>query len=139
MACAPVLESIFIAVCMHISSQWNSSNGAWCSGITSASHAEGRGFNPQCVQLSCVQLSCDGCDIGGYTDHTKPQRSHTCTSQESGHIDGNHVFYHYTTDAMFPIEAVTMTVVHTYGKPTCTTHTRTENKQDKIGLARSIP
>ena len=24
--------------------------GTWCSGITSASHAEGPGFNPQCVQ-----------------------------------------------------------------------------------------
>ena len=24
-------------------------SGAWCSGITSASHAEGPGFNPQCV------------------------------------------------------------------------------------------
>ena len=23
--------------------------GTWCSGITSASHAEGPGFNPQCV------------------------------------------------------------------------------------------
>ena len=25
--------------------------GTWCSGITSASHAEGPGFNPQCVHL----------------------------------------------------------------------------------------
>ena len=25
--------------------------GTWCSGMTSASHAEGPGFNPQCVQL----------------------------------------------------------------------------------------
>ena len=135
------LKSIFIAVCMHISSQWNSSKGAWCSGITSASHAEGPGFNPQCVQLSCVQLSCDGCDIGGYTDHTKPQRSHTCISRESnpGHIDGNDVFYHWTTDAMFSFEAVTMTVVHTYGNTAYTTHTRTENRTYQIGLARSIP
>ena len=27
------------------------SSGTWCSGITSASHAEGPGFNPQCVHL----------------------------------------------------------------------------------------
>ena len=26
--------------------------GTWCSGITSASHAEGPGFNPQCVHIS---------------------------------------------------------------------------------------
>ena len=25
--------------------------GAWCSGITSALHAEGAGFNPQCVYM----------------------------------------------------------------------------------------
>ena len=25
--------------------------GTWCSGITSASHAEGPGFNPQCVHI----------------------------------------------------------------------------------------
>ena len=29
----------------------NFAQGTWCSGITSASHAEGPGFNPQCVQL----------------------------------------------------------------------------------------
>ena len=28
------------------------STGTWCSGITSASHAEGPGFNPQCVHFS---------------------------------------------------------------------------------------
>ena len=28
------------------------SRGTWCSGITSASHAEGPGFNPQCVHFS---------------------------------------------------------------------------------------
>ena len=33
------------------------SSGTWCSGITSASHAEGPGFNPQCVQLSCDDLA----------------------------------------------------------------------------------
>ena len=27
-------------------------SGTWCSGITSASHAEGPGFNPQCVHFS---------------------------------------------------------------------------------------
>ena len=26
-------------------------SGAWCSGITSAPHAEGPGFNPQCVHF----------------------------------------------------------------------------------------
>ena len=29
----------------------NHDRGTWCSGITSASHAEGPGFTPQCVQL----------------------------------------------------------------------------------------
>ena len=32
--------------------------GTWCSGITSASHAEGPGFNPQCVQLCLCVLIC---------------------------------------------------------------------------------
>ena len=27
------------------------SSGTWCNGITSASHAEGPGFNPQCVHI----------------------------------------------------------------------------------------
>ena len=31
--------------------------GAWCSGITSASHAEGPGLNPQCVQLCVASCS----------------------------------------------------------------------------------
>ena len=31
--------------------------GAWCSGITSASHAEGPGFKSQCVH--CFQLECE--------------------------------------------------------------------------------
>ena len=30
--------------------------GTWCSGITSALHAEGPGFNPQCVQFVCSRL-----------------------------------------------------------------------------------
>ena len=32
------------------------SRGTWCSGITSASHAEGPGFNPQCVQRFYIIL-----------------------------------------------------------------------------------
>ena len=35
--------------------------GTWCSGITSASHAEGPGFKSQCVRLSrmaCVNCTC---------------------------------------------------------------------------------
>ena len=31
--------------------------GIWCSGITSASHAEGPGLNPQCVHFSCQSCS----------------------------------------------------------------------------------
>ena len=31
----------------------NFARGTWCSGITSASHAEGPGFNPQCVHCNC--------------------------------------------------------------------------------------
>ena len=35
--------------------------GTWCSGITSASHAEGPGFNPQCVQFVLLAgLGCRG-------------------------------------------------------------------------------
>ena len=35
------------------------SRGTWCSGITSASHAEGPGFNPQCVHSCTLQhVSC---------------------------------------------------------------------------------
>ena len=33
---------------------WLYQLGTWCSGITSASHAEGPGFNPQCVQCCCA-------------------------------------------------------------------------------------
>ena len=33
--------------------------GAWCSGITSASHAEGPGFNPQCVHFSNIKAEGD--------------------------------------------------------------------------------
>ena len=38
-----------------------SPRGTWCSGITSASHAEGPGFKSQCVHLSrmaCVNCTC---------------------------------------------------------------------------------
>ena len=41
----------------HTLASW----GTWCSGITSASHAEGPGFKAQCVHLSrlvCVNCSC---------------------------------------------------------------------------------
>ena len=34
-------------------------SGTWCSGITSASHAEGPGFNPQCVHLATAPRSLD--------------------------------------------------------------------------------
>ena len=43
-------------------------SGTWCSGITSAPHAEGPGFNPQCVHLHWP----------GET-----YRSQTCPHQES--------------------------------------------------------
>jgi hypothetical protein len=40
-------------------------SGTWCSGITSALHAEGPGFNPQCVHrsfaLSRYTALCFGC------------------------------------------------------------------------------
>ena len=32
--------------------------GTWCSGITSALHAEGPGFNPQCVHNCCTPGMC---------------------------------------------------------------------------------
>ena len=31
--------------------------GTWCSGITSAPHAEGPGFNPQCVHFLCEAIT----------------------------------------------------------------------------------
>jgi hypothetical protein len=31
--------------------------GTWCSGITSASHAEGPGFNPLCVHIPLIAFS----------------------------------------------------------------------------------
>ena len=34
--------------------------GTWCSGITSASHAEGAGFNPQCVHWSVAERATRG-------------------------------------------------------------------------------
>ena len=43
--------------CRHTIASW----GTWCSGITSASHAEGPGFKSQCVHLSrmaCVYCAC---------------------------------------------------------------------------------
>ena len=36
-------------------SQSQLSLGTWCSGITSASHAEGPGFNPQCVHFMALE------------------------------------------------------------------------------------
>ena len=74
--------------------------GTWCSGITSAPHAEGPGFNPQCVQfvvsllavpksaflvafcvsVSCVVLGwsqCAACSL--VTMHqSDPGRTRTC-------------------------------------------------------------
>ena len=35
-------------------------SGTWCSGITSASHAEGPGFNPQCVQFQLQAVDEEG-------------------------------------------------------------------------------
>ena len=40
--------------------------GAWCSGITSASHAEGPGFNPQCVHFCLLE------DILQWSDFRSP-------------------------------------------------------------------
>ena len=39
----------------RVSSSIFSLKGTWCSGITSASHAEGPGFNPQCVHAMLAQ------------------------------------------------------------------------------------
>jgi hypothetical protein len=45
--------------------QWHPQEGTWCSGITSASHAEGPGFNPQCVQIRiCISLQTRRCGKG---------------------------------------------------------------------------
>ena len=35
------------------------SPGTWCSGITSASHADGPGFKSQCVHIIMSQAACD--------------------------------------------------------------------------------
>ena len=50
-----------LKVVAQYSSHTIASWGTWCSGITSASHAEGPGFKSQCVHLSrlvCVNCSC---------------------------------------------------------------------------------
>ena len=41
----------------------NLSLGTWCSGITSALHAEGPGFNPQCVHRSLCCRSSTHCVV----------------------------------------------------------------------------
>ena len=46
--------------------------GTWCSGITSASHAEGPGFNPQCVHLLRRALTFSL----RARDHAKPTHAH---------------------------------------------------------------
>ena len=41
--------------------------GAWCSGITSASHAEGPGFKSQCVHIGIGRVGTwwvGGCGVG---------------------------------------------------------------------------
>ena len=51
--------------------------GTWCSGITSGSHAEGPGFNPQCVQLArCLTLRC--------ADYSRPKTRAPATPDDSG-------------------------------------------------------
>ena len=46
--------------------------GTWCSGITSASHAEGPGFNPQCVQyFKGHQSFRKGKNLSRHSDNTK--------------------------------------------------------------------
>ena len=39
----------FVHLCVGHTAGKGPQPGTWCSGITSASHAEGPGFNPQCV------------------------------------------------------------------------------------------
>merc|ERR1712016_343261 len=74
--------------------------GTWCSGITPAQHAGGPGFNPQrvhgCLSDSISQQSARLAS-GGSARFWKE-----CISRESnpGHIDGNDVFCHLTTDAL---------------------------------------
>ena len=56
-------------VCQHIEWIYHSSQisirlptGTWCSGVTSALHAEGHGFNPQCVQLTGLSTNEKNCN-----------------------------------------------------------------------------
>ena len=50
-ALSSVVQSSSDSVCKDILCLRSSSLGTWCSGITSASHAEGPGLNPQCVHF----------------------------------------------------------------------------------------
>ena len=46
----PLLAHIVCYRCMaHFPTEQNNAKGTWCSGITSASHADGPGFKSQCV------------------------------------------------------------------------------------------
>ena len=57
---APTSMSLFVSVLVrqqrrhrNVTSGFVAPEGTWCSGITSASHAGGPGFNPQCVHHLC--------------------------------------------------------------------------------------
>ena len=52
----------------HITLARSPSRGAWCSGITSASHAEGPGFKSQCVHLfeSILRYMCSLFSVNNY-------------------------------------------------------------------------
>ena len=57
-ACEVAMAMARTRITMH---RKDSRMGTWCSGITSASHAEGPGFNPQCVQFVLLAgLGCRG-------------------------------------------------------------------------------
>ena len=89
----------------HCSSMGNlrSQMGTWCSGITSASHAEGPGFKSQCVHFSCCVRLAPSRSLRPRTKHTTASTCwqircsivvsiSACHAEDPGSIPGGGVF-----------------------------------------------
>ena len=78
-------------------------SGTWCSGITSASHAEGPGFKSQCVHFSCCVRLAPSRFLRRRTKHTTASTCwqircsivvsiSACHAEDPGSIPGGGVF-----------------------------------------------
>ena len=72
--------SSFLRLCKAGSS--NGFKGTWCSGITSASHAEGPGLKSQCVHLF-IMRSLRAVDVKCFDVHSYCQNNCTCGEQRN--------------------------------------------------------